>query len=421
MNFSPTPSSPIPSAPGRERRWPSVATALLLSVFAWSSAHAHGEADDPLPASPGLTWDASAALRALDRSARLPSTRLSGYLLQGDAGMDPQGAQLEHGTLGLAGRLNDHLGARLVLSKHGSERVEVEEAWLQARLDAANGDAWWLNGGRVRPAMGEVLGRAGHFDRSGLAPLAHRMAWDHDGSDDGVQLSWRRDSDAGRWSADAGLWQGAGFPGSKAASVAPSLHVGWAQGPWSADAVLARFEPQERGIRASLSMDHVHGAPECTPSFVEVVCFSGHTRLAGASLRWSGRDSPQAWPLTLSAAGWLRSEQGGLESANGLAQYRGRSRGGWLDVVWHLGTNTEVGWRGERLVVSHSLNGAGASLLAQATRMSAYAPVVRHTLMVGQGLTPWAELRLEAGRETQGAQHASFVAARLLLTFGGLR
>lgn len=63
--------------------------------------------------------------------------------------------------------------------------------------------------------------------------------------------------------------------------------------------------------------------------------------------------------------------------------------------------------------------GSRASLLAQARRLSAYVPVVRHTPMVGQG--PVAALRLKAGRETQGAQHASFFAAGRLLIIGGSR
>lgn len=396
-----------------------MATVLLAGTLALPTAQAHGEADDPLPAEPGLSWDAAAALRALHRRDALPSTRLAGQLLLGDAGSDPQGGQLEHGTLGLAGRFNPTWGGRLVLGRHGSEKAEVEEAWVQARTDADNGDSWWLNAGRVRPAMGAALGQAGHFDRSGLAPLAHRMAWDHNWRDDGLQLSWRRDNGAGRWAVDAGLWQGASFPGSADGPAAPSLHVGWAQGPWSADGVVVSFQPAARGIRASVGADHVHAAPECTPSLDEVVCLRGTSRLAGASLRWDGRNSPQAWPLTLGAAGWLRNEQGSLESANGLARYSGRSRGGWLDVVWHLGADTELGWRGERLVASHTLAGAGASLIAQATRLDAYAPIQRHTLMLGQRLTPWAELRLEAGRETQAAQAADFVAVRLLLAFGG--
>lgn len=393
---------------------------LLAGVLAWPAAHAHGEADDPLPAEPGLTWDAAAALRALHRSAPLPSTRLRGQLLQGDAGMDPKGVQLEHGTLGFGGRINHNWGGRLVLSKHGSDPVEVEEAWAQARVDADNGDTWWLNAGRVRPALGEVLGSAGHFDRSGLAPLSHRMAWDHGWADDGLQLSWRRDNPAGRWAMDAGLWQGDSFPGAKGGAVAPSLRLGWTQGPWSADTALAWFRPDARGIRASLSAGHVHGAPDCTPSFVDVVCFGGTTRVTGASLRWDGRDSPQALPVTLSVAGWLRDDKGHLESANGRATYKGRGTGAWIDAVWHLRPDTELGWRAERLEATHALHGPGATLLAQATGLAGYAPVVRHTFMLRHRLTRWADIGLEAGNERQASMQSRFLAARLLVHTQGL-
>jgi hypothetical protein len=380
---------------------------------------AHGEADDVLPAEPGLGWDAAAAIRALDRRGPLPSTRLAGQLLQGDAGTDPRGTQLEHGTLGLAGRLDATWGGRLVLSKHGSEAVAVEEAWLQARHDANNGDSLWLKLGRVRPASGPVLGRAGHFDRFGLAPLAHHMAWAHDWVADGAQLSWRRQTAQVRWSADLGLWPGQSFPGSDQGPAAPSLHLGWAAGPWSLDGVWAGFRPRARGTSASLTADHSHGAPACDAALAEVVCFGGHSRLAGASLRWDGRDAERKLPLTLALAGWLRSERGRLESADGLAEYRGRSRGVWADGIWHLAPGTELGWRAERLVASHALTGPGASWVARAARLDAYAPVTRHTLSLGQRLTPWAELRLELGREQQAGAHGRFAAVRLLLATGG--
>lgn len=419
MNSSPTPSSPtrLPRSPEVWRLGGALwaVSALLLPT----AALAHGEADDPLPAEPGLSWDAAAAIRSLDRRGSLPSTRLAGQLLQGDAGTDPQGTQLEHGTLGLAGRLDGMWGARLVLSKHGSEAAEVEEAWVQARHDADNGDSLWLNAGRMRPASGPVLGSAGHFDRFGLSPLAQRMAWDHDWVADGAQLSWRSDTAAGRWSADLGLWRGPSFPGSDQGPTAPSLHLGWATGPWSLDGVWAGFRPRARGTSASLTADHSHASPECNASLVEVVCFDGRSRLAGASLRWSGRDAGQGLPLTLALAGWLRSESGRLESADGLADYQGRSRGMWADAIWHLGSGTELGWRAERVVASHRLAGAGASLVARAARLDAYAPVTRHTLSLGQRLTPWAEVRLELGREGRAGAHVRFAALRLLLATGG--
>lgn len=416
MNSSPTPSSRTRSRNRDVQRL--LPLVILCAVLCATEARAHGEADDPLPPEPGLSWDATAALRTLKADETLPSNRLEGYLLKGDAGMDPDGTQLEHGALGLAARLNDTWGARLVIGKHGSEAAETEEAWVQARHDADNGDVWRLNAGRQRPAMGAVLSGAGHFDRFGLMPLAQRMAVDHDWVDDGLQLSWRRE-DGSAWSVDMGLWRGQNFPGSAQGSTAPSLHLGWGRGPWQADALWAGFKPEGRGATASTTVGHSHGAPVCDASFTEVICFNGDSTLAASSLRWSGQAAQRAVPITLTAAGWLRQDSGTLESANGLADYQGRNRGGWLEAIWHIRPDWELGWRGERLRASHDLHGAGATLLANEARFQRYQPARRQALMLGWRINHWAALRLEAGNENIAGVRARYTALRLLLNGGG--
>lgn len=418
MNFSPTPSSPTRSRPRAEHRL-ALALIALGALLAAADARAHGEVDDPLPVEPGITWDAAAALRSLKADRTLPSTRLDGYLLMGDAGMDPDGTELEHGALGLAVRLNDTWGGRLVVGKHGSEATEVEEAWVQARHDADNGDVWRLNAGRQRPAMGAVLAGAGHFDRFGLVPLAQRAATDHHWVDDGLQLGWRR-GDASRWSVDLGFWRGQGFPGSADGSAVPSLHLGWGQGPWQTDALWAGFRPQGRGATVSTTPGHSHGAPVCDASFTEVICFGGDSDLLAGSLRWSGQTAASPLPLTLTAAGWLRQDRGTLESANGLADYTGRTRGGWLEALWHFAPRWELGWRGERLTASHALHGPGASLLSQEARFNRYEPVTRHALMLGSQPVSWARWTLEVGRESAGGTSVGYAALRLLLQADGV-
>ena len=104
MNSSPTPSFPTPS----RRSEAALAVVLLCGC---GLAHAHGEADDALPPEPGVRLSAAAAVTWLDANKELPSQRLRGFLLQGDADTDRQGLNLEHATLGAAWRINDTLGA----------------------------------------------------------------------------------------------------------------------------------------------------------------------------------------------------------------------------------------------------------------------------------------------------------------------
>lgn len=402
MNSSPTPSSPTPSRRS-ETAWGAwlLCAGVALSV---GTAHAHGEADDALPPEPGVRLSVAVALTALDAKVELPSQRLRGFLLQGDAGTDRSGTTLEHATVGAAWRINDTLGAELTVGKHGSDRAHVESAWVQARHDADGADHWWLlTAGRQRPALGAAMGQGGHFDRFALMPLAKQMATHGDWMDDGLQLGWRQDTGLRRLSADVGLWRGRVFPGGDSGPVVPTLHLGWGQGPWQVDGFAAWLKPERRGSSINLSTNanagHSHTAPECNAALKEVACFTGRSTLAGASVVWAGAQSPVAWPLTLTASGWLRDERGSLESANGLGQFRAQNRGLWLQALWDVAPRWQTGVRLERAWTTQSLTGPGASLLASETGLSAYQPASRQAAVLAWSPNPHISLSAELGRE----------------------
>ncbi|HRK39294.1 MAG TPA: hypothetical protein PK347_12990 [Burkholderiaceae bacterium] len=393
--------------------------ALLLCLS--GSALAHGEADDALPPEPGVRLSAAAAVTSLDAKKELTSQRLRGFLLQGDAGTDRQGLNLEHATLGAAWRINDTLGAELTVGKHGSDRAHVESAWVQARHDADGADHWWLlTAGRQRPALGGTLGQGGHFDRFALMPLAKQMATHGDWIDDGLQLGWRQDDGQRLLSADVGLWRGRVFPGGASGSVVPTVHLGWGQGPWQVDGFAAWLKPEGRGSSVSATAGHSHTTPECNAALKDVACFNGRSTLAGASVVWVGAQSPVAWPVTLTASGWLRDERGSLESANGLGQYRAQNRGAWLQALWDVAPRWQTGVRLERAWTTQSLSGPGASLLASETGLSAYQPASRQAVMLALQLNPGVTLSAELGRERAaaaqglGSSNVNFGALRLV-------
>jgi hypothetical protein len=421
MNSSPTPNLPIrllPPSEGAGARRALVCgqggRALMAAVLAAATgaAFAHGEADDALPADPGVRLSAAAAVTWLDTNKELPSQRLRGFLLQGDAGTDRQGLALEHATLGAAWRINDMLGAELTVGKHGSDSAHVESAWVQARHDADGADHWWLlTAGRQRPALGAAMGQGGHFDRFALMPLAKQMATHGDWMDDGLQLGWRQDNGQRRLSADVGLWRGRVFPGGDSGSVVPTVHLGWGQGPWQVDGFAAWLKPERRGSSVSANAGHSHTAPECNAALKDVACFTGRSTLAGASVVWTGAQSPTAWPVTLTASGWLRDEKGSLESANGLGQYRAQNRGLWLQALWDVAPQWQTGLRLERAWTTQSLSGPGATLLASETGLSAYQPASRQTLVLAWQFNPRVTLSAELGRERAAAPPGTAAAA----------
>jgi hypothetical protein len=163
---------------------------------------------------------------------------------------------------------------------------------------------------------------------------------------------------------------------------------------------------------------HSHGTPTCDARLAQVVCFGGRAQLLGGSLRWVGEKSQAALPLTLTAAGWWRQDAGSLQSANGRAEYRGRTHGGWLDAQWQVQPDWSVGLRLERLQLQHALNGPGALLIAQAARLTSARPAHRSSVQAAWQAAPWALLSLEAGQESVAGQRARFAMLRLILSHG---
>jgi hypothetical protein len=385
-----------------------VLCALALAVpWAW----AHG--DEAIPEIPGFKLGAAATTAWRRAPQRFPSQGLPGYLLQGDPGVDLRGTQLEHGVLQLGYRLNEVLGVQLAAGTHGLDPWHMEAASVQVK-----GTAWTLELGRQRLWLGDVITPAGHLDRFGLVPLAKHALSSGDWVEDGAQLSLRRAMLGAHWTLDAGLWAGHRFPGTPATPIFPSLHLGaqWqgVGGEWAVDGVLAKLDPKERGSRVTSNTGtHSHVAPVCDASLTDVVCFEGHSRLMGFSAQWRG----QRIPITLKTALLWRHEQGALQSANGVAQYGGKTRGQWLEALWQMHSQWVTALRLEHLRAQHDLVGAGATLLASEVGFGRYSPQRRTTAMLGYKLNPWVAMRLEAGRETTNFQAVNFLAARLILNW----
>ena len=104
-----------------------------------------------------------------------------------------------------------------------------------------------LGAGRNRVPMGQVLTRAGHFDRYGQMPLAKRAAFNGDWIEDGVNAAWRPHlQGAMSWlqGIDLGLWRARRFPGSDNAAWAPVVHASAAWTSVQADAFYSRMQPK---------------------------------------------------------------------------------------------------------------------------------------------------------------------------------
>jgi hypothetical protein len=250
------------------------------------------------------------------------------------------------------------------------------------------------------------------MDRFALMPLARRVTLDGDWMDDGLQLSARREWADWTGHADVGLWRGQLFPGSSGSSAAPSLHLGASRGDWRGDLFALALQPQGRGALAqSANGVHTHNAPDCSTIKTGILCFAGRTQVLGSSAQWQSHD----WPVTVQGAYMLRRDDGALRSVNGQADHSATYGALWLQALWQVRPDWELGVRSERLRASVSIHGAGASLLAQETGLSGSAPVRRDTAMLSWQIHPRVALSAETGRETQGSQKVNFAVLRAVM------
>lgn len=405
MNSSPTPSSPTRSR--RSERRPATLLAAL-GLLSGLTAQAHEEAQ-AIPEQAGLRLGAALALSNVKASQALPSQRLQGYLVHGDAGIDRRASTLEHAVVEAGWRIDSQWSAYAAAGQHDRDPAHTEAAWLRYEFDAPEDQTRTVQLGRMRPQMGPVMTQAGHMDRFALMPLARRVALDGDWIDDGVQFSARQAWDEWTGDADLGLWRGRTFPGTANSSPAPSLHLGIERGDWRGDLFASFLQAEGRGALAqSTTGGHTHNAPDCSTLKAGVLCFGGSSQVAGASLQWQSHD----WPVTLQGSYWLRQDDGTLRSVNGQAEHSATYGGGWLQALWQPRADWELGMRTERISADLSLKGAGATLLAQEAGLSGSAPLRRDTVLLSWQPHRSVTVSAEAGQETQGGQRVNFTVLR---------
>lgn len=373
-------------------------------------AHAHEETT-AVPDVFGVRLGVALAAADVNASQELPSQRLAGYLLQGDAGVDRRVSQLEHAVVGLGWRINPEWATYAAVGKHGADMAHTEAAWVRYERSIPEGGRVRVLAGRTRPELGPVMTQAGHLDSFTLMPLARRVAMDGDWIDEGLQISGQH-SWGDDWSGDVdiGLWRGRVFPGDPSvSSMVPSVHLGLSRGDWRGDVFGASFQPEGRGALAQgNTVAHTHNAPDCGALRSGVLCFVGRSHVVGTSLQWASH----VWPVTVQSAYWLRHDDGTLISTNGRSNHSGRYSGGWLQALWQPRADWQVGWRSERIQAHLSLVGVGATLLAQEAGFSGSARLRRDTALLSWQPQRFVTLSAEAGRETRSGQRVNSTVLR---------
>lgn len=404
--------------PVRRDSW--LVAAKLGLALGWglaAVAQAHEVVGDGLPAQPGWQAEGAIALSAVHARQAWPTPRWAGVLGSGVQADDRRGGQVEHAVLGAAARVDPapswSLGGRLAYGWHGAGRphVETAAAELRHRPDA---DVFGLSVGRMTLLMGAAMTEAGHLDRYAQTPLIRRAMTDGDWIDDGALLRWQVGDGQGDGvqGVEVGVWRARVLPGAPDGGAAPSLHLQGGWDDWQVDGFAMRLTPRGRGTYAVGTVaGHTHDQPDCHRSLVGIACFDGRSWVLGASVRWS----PHDLPVALTLAGLTLDERGTLDSLSGSADYRGHTRGGWLDAVWTLAPAWQIGARAERLVAQHRLSGPGARGVASDAGLTPNEPQRRLAASVAWQPVEAARLIAEAGVEQGTGPTLRWVGLRLVM------
>lgn len=396
--------------PTRSHRTERGAIAALLLALACPDVAAHDVTADPLPEAPGWQLGGALALVLPAADARWPTAAWPGVLTTGIAPPDQRGGlRLEHGTLGAAVRFDRSFGAQLAIGWHDRESAHLEAAVLIGRM-ALRDDTLEARAGRDLVRLGDVVDRAGQYDRFSQVPLARRAVLDDRWYDDGLVLAWRGAAHAGLLEAEIGAWRGRAFPGAAAGPPVPSVRIRFGWDPFDLQLGAARLRPEARGAAAQSAgeVGHAHGALDCRETLQQRVCFDGSSDVIAASLAWA----PDALPWSVTLAGLSRRERGSFYSASGDAAIRTRVDGGWLDVAWQPAARWTVATRLERVVPDHRLEGVGTALLAREGGLAGAGPVSRASVAVLHQLTDALQLSVEAGHERFEGGRVSFAGLR---------
>lgn len=374
---------------------------------------AHEAVDQAIPASSGWRVGAAAAVSALATRDPVPVPYLYGVLDTGQAAEDRQGLTLEHATIGAGVRITDWLGARAAVGWHVNDNAHLEAAWVEARWPREGGQ-FTLGVGRDKVGMGAPLSNGGDYDRFTLVPLVKRASLNVDWLDEGVVAAWQPGGASPIDVVELGLWRGTGFPGGGSLPPVPTLHVQASVGDFGLDGFVAALSPDGRGTYAQNTSNpgHTHNVADCNQSLAGLVCFDGNVQVYGVSVVWDAHD--ERMPLTVTAALLGRNEQGSLYSQSGDARYRGRTWGGWVDIVWAIDERWELAARGEALRATQDLSGPGASFVAAEARLLPNQPAYRLATALAWRYDAAWRLNVELGADRNGDATTPYIAARVV-------
>lgn len=306
----------------------------------------------------------------------------------------------------LGATLGQAVRGQLNVALHDSNKLQVEEAWLQT---LGLGQGFTLKGGRFLSGIGYINEQHPHAWDFADAPLMTKALFGEHFGQDGVQLKWLAPTEF-MLEFGAEFGRGREFPGTGQKNAgALFFHLGDDVG---------RSHAWRAGLswlstRASRRSAHFEDTDPAGPNEVDGL-FSGRSRtwIADVVWKWAPEGNAKYRNLKLQAELFRRSEDGDLACASDVAsspclggpalgRLRSTQTGGYAQAVWQFMPQWRMGYRYDWL-------NAGSKRYDPATVFAALDPAnpyfahyrpQRHALMGDWSYGEFSVLRLQFARD----------------------
>jgi hypothetical protein len=326
----------------------------------------------------------------------------------------------------VAASLGQAVRGQLNVALHDTDKLEVEEAWLQS-LGLGNG--FTLKGGRFLSGIGYLNEQHAHVWDFADAPLMTKALFGEHYGQDGVQLKWLAPTELFmEFGAEFG--RGRGFPGTERKNAgALFVHLGDDVG---------RSHAWRAGLswlatRASRREAHFEDTDAGGPNEVTGL-FDGRSRtwIADFVWKWAPEGNAKYRNLKLQAEIFRRTEDGDLACASAVATspclgnpslgpLHTAQTGGYVQAVWQFMPQWRVGYRYDRLK-DGSKRYDPATVFAALDPANAYFARYRpqrHTIMADWSYSEFSVLRLQFARDKSAQGIADNQATlQFIMSFG---
>jgi hypothetical protein len=291
------------------------------------------------------------------------TSEFSGFGVGEEGERGKQGLAIDESELNFSGNIDDKFfGSTTVaiVREDGSDKIELEEAYIQTLPGAGLPDGTRIKAGRAFWTLGYLNEHHTHADDFVDRPLPYRAYLNSSFNDDGVEFSYVLPTDIYS-EIGGGIFRGDDFPAGDSSS---------GLGAWSAFARIGGDFGDNQSWR--LGGYVVHSDVNSRQSNENTVTFVGKSDLYAADLRyvWTPTGNPKQSEVILQAEYFHRLEDGTYNDATagtGSVAFDEGSSGWYAQSVYKFAPNWRVGARYARMqapdipvgLVGSAIDGAG--------------------------------------------------------------